>query len=337
MASVILTHLGDSVPPYLKDCVHQLRIFNPMTPVYLIADPVHTSSPFFLDLQTTYGVHLRFTDTLTPTPQHTEFLTNFKGDVAFRKGYWRHVKERFFFVEEVMLKEGVADVISMEYDVLVYGNLTDLCRKLHGLPQTLRYVMDNERKGHPAFLYFPTVIDAQSLTTFFAAMAALPYEDMQTLGLYAKLFPVQQFPVITEQRNRAIPNRRSQQNHTTADSSFLSQHSEELGCLFDSLVVGQWIGGIDPRNTGGQKVVNYENESALYSIREMPFEWRSDGGPEGTHRRAGGTHWRPYLDNRPLFMIHVHSKALSSFLSDRVGPPTCDYDVAAIHAGLLPN
>ena len=53
MASVILTHLGDSVPPYLRDCVHQLRIFNPATPVYVIANPVHTSSPIVLTLQTT--------------------------------------------------------------------------------------------------------------------------------------------------------------------------------------------------------------------------------------------------------------------------------------------
>jgi hypothetical protein len=58
----------------------------------------------------------------------------------------------------------------------------------------------------------------------------------------------------------------------------------------------------------------------------MPFEWRLEG-----------TQWRPYLDHRPLFTIHVHSKALSSFLSDRTGPPTCDYDVAVINAGLLPN
>ena len=334
MASVILTHLGDSVPPYLKDCVHQLRIFNPATPIYVVANPVHTSSPFFLDLQTKYGVHLRFTDTLTPTPQHIEFLNNFKGDTAFRKGYWRHVKERFFFVEELMLKEGLADVISMEYDVLVYGDLTDLCRKLHGLPKTLRMVMDNDTRGHPAFLYFPTVIEAQSLTTFFAAMAAQPQEDMQTLALYAKLFPIQYFPVITESRNRSIPCRKSREGHTAADPSFLSQHSEELGTLFDSLVVGQWVGGIDSRNTGGRKIVNYENEGALYSIREMPFDWRSEGAPVGT---SEGAQWRPYLDGRPLFTIHVHSKALSSFLSDRPEKPTCDYDVAAIHAGLLPN
>jgi hypothetical protein len=334
MASVILTHLGDSVPPYLRDCVHQLRLFNPTTPVYVIANPVHTHSPFFLDLQTTYGVRLRFTDALAPTAQHTDFLRNFRGDIAFRKGYWRHVKERFFFVEELMIQESLIDVISMEYDVLVYGDLMDLCRKLHGLPQTLRMVMDNDARGHPAFLYLPTVADATALTSFFAGVAPLPYEDMQTLSLYAKLFSVQSFPVITEQRNRTIPCRKSRDGHTTNNSAFLSQHSEELGALFDSLVVGQWIGGIDSRNTGGTKIVNYENEGALYSIREMPFEWRSEGTCEGTRE---GTRWRPYLDGRPLFTIHVHSKALSCFLSDRTGPPTSDYDVATVNAGLLPN
>lgn len=328
MASVILTHVGDSVPPYLRDCVHQLRLFNPTTPVYVIVNPVHSHTPFFLDLQTTYGVRLRFTDALPPTTQHTEFLANFRGDLAFRKGYWRHVKERFFFVEELMIQEGLSNVLSMEYDVLVYGELTDLCRKLDGLPQTVRYVMDNDIRGHPAFLYLPTVGDATALTTFFASMAALPYEDMQTLSFYAKLFPVQTFPVLTEARNRQISHRRSHQGHATADPAYLSQHSEEFGVLFDSLVVGQWVGGIDSRNTGGHKIVHYENESALYSIREMPFEWRNEGA-----------RWRPFLDGRPLFTIHVHSKALSCFLSDRPSScgPTCDYDVAVVNAGLLPN
>jgi hypothetical protein len=66
----------------------------------------------------------------------------------------------------------------------------------------------------------------------------------------------------------------------------------------------------------------------------MPFEWRPEGTSEGT---SEGTRWRPYLDGRPLFTIHVHSKALSCFLSDRTGPPTSDYDVATVNAGLLPN
>lgn len=324
MASVILTHLGDSVPPYLKDCVHQLRIFNPTTPVYVILDPVHKTNSFFLDLQP--SVQLRFTDDLTPTTQHTEFLTNFKGDTAFRKGYWRHVKERFFFVEEVMIQESLTDTISMEYDVLVYGNLTELCRKLDRLPKTLRMVMDNDTRGHPAFLYFPTVADARSLTTFFAAVAAMPYEDMQTLALYSKIFPTHFFPVLTEARNHSVPSRRSQQGNTSPSTHFLSEDSEALGVLFDSLVVGQWVGGIDSRNTGGRKIVNYENEGALYSIREMPFEWQNIDG-----------RWRPILDNRLLFTIHVHSKALSCFLSDRVAPPSADYDVSAVNAGLLAN
>ena len=331
MASVILTHLGDSVPPYLRDCVHQLRIFNPLTPVYVIVDPVHTHSPFFLDLQTTYGVRLRFTDALEPTTQHTDFLRNFRGDTAFRKGFWRHVKERFFYAEEVMRQDNLHHVVSMEYDVLVYGNLTDLCRKLDGLPQTLRMVMDNDTRGHPGFLYFPTLADATALTLFVAATASLAYEDMQTLHMYGKLFPTQYFPVITEARNRTIPRRQSLVGHTAETPFFLSQHSEELGALFDSAVVGQWVGGIDSRNTGGAKIVAYENEGALYSIKEMPFEWRAEGPTETRPQ------WRPFLDGRPLFTIHVHSKALSSFLSDRPSKPTCDYDVVAVNAGLLPN
>jgi len=322
MASVILTHLGDSVPPYLKDCVHQLRIFNPTTPVYVILDPVHKTNPEF----TALDALLVFTDALVATPHHEEFRANYVGDTGFRKGFWKHVKERFFYVEELMMKEALVDVISMEYDILVYGDLTELCRKLNTLPKTIRFVMDNDTRGHPGFLYLPSLEEIRRLTLLTTSLVGSPKEDMQTLALYSQMFPTHYFPVLTEQRNRGTPNRRSQVGNTSADPFFLSEDSEALGVLFDSAVVGQWVGGIDSRNTGGRKIVNYENEGALYSIREMPFEWQNIDG-----------RWRPILDNRLLFTIHVHSKALSCFLSDRVAPPSADYDVSAVNAGLLAN
>jgi hypothetical protein len=98
--------------------------------------------------------------------------------------------------------------------------------------------------------------------------------------------------------------------------------------LFDSLCVGQWVGGIDSRNTGGHKVARYENESALYNINEMSFEWKKN--PENFL-------WQPILDGYVLATIHVHSKALRCFMSDRPDYPKDDYDVGAINKGLLPN
>jgi len=330
--SVILTHLGESIPPYIKDCIHQTRLWNPITPIYVILDPCHRDHDFWKALQDTYKVNLVFTDTLEPTAHHMQFIKGFQGDTQFRKGYWKHVKERFFYIEELMNSKNLKDVIAMEYDVLVYTRLDHIVDTLKRLlkKQTLRMVRDNDEKGHPAFLYIPTVESIQEFTKFLIRILDLPLEDMQSLALYARTYTekMHYFPVITEARNRSIPNRRSKCGHSSQDLFYLSEDSEEIGVLFDSLVVGQWVGGIDSRNTGGTKISNYENESALYSIKEMKFEWKKD---------LETFLWQPFLDGRLLATIHVHSKALASFRSDRPDYPNDNYDVKEVNKTLLQN
>ena len=327
MSSVILTHLGESVPHYLPACVHQLRLWNPETPILLIVEPYHRATAEWQELCTSHNLQIVYTEDLPQTRHHAEFCSRYSGDTQFRKGYWKHVRERFFYIEELMIQRNLSHAVAMEYDILVYGNLTELCKTFQASHQTLRMVMDNPTRGHPGFLYIPTPAVMGEFCAFLAGIAEMPYEDMQALSLYSQLFEVHYLPVITEARNRTIAERRSAAGHTAIDPSFLSEDSELFGCLFDSLVAGQFLGGIDARNTGGHKCEGYENEGALYTFREMPFTWR----------RGEGGKWQPILDNRLLFTIHMHSKALTNFLSDRADMPTADYDVRAVYALLPPN
>lgn len=322
--------MGDSVPSYMRECIHQIRLWNPDTAIYVILDPCHTAEPFFQSLVQTYGVKLVFTDTLQQTPHHAHFNQHYAGDTAFRKGYWKHVKERFFYMEECMAAHDLSGVIAMEYDVLLYTSLEPLLRTLQGLPQGLRIVRDNEERGHPGFVYIPTLDEIKELNVFIASTMSHNLGDMDTLAVYANIHRnrVYYFPVITLERNLSIKKRFSKQGHTTDNSWFLSEDSEALQLLFDSAVVGQWVGGIDSRNTGGHKVSTYENESSLYSIREMQFGWKKDPVKQL---------WQPSMDGRVLATIHVHSKALKCFLSDRPDAPTDDYDVAEVYKTLVPN
>ena len=329
MGSLILTHLGESVPPYMRDCIHQIRLWNISTPIYIILWPCHTGE-FWSNLVSDYNVTLVYTNTLVETQHHTYFLNNFIGDMNFRKGYWRHVKERFFFIEELMLRESLEQCISMEYDVLVYMSLDRLFEKLRQSHQTMRMVRDNDERGHPAFLYIPTAKQIREFTLFILKIIKSPLEDMQSLATYADIHPnnVHYFPVITETRNRTIPSRKSISGHTTSDPKYLSEDSEYFDMLFDSLVIGQWVSGVDSRNIGGTKITHYMNESALYQIDEMKFEWK----------KSLQTYlWIPILDGLQVCTIHMHSKALKSFLSDRSDYPCDDYNVSDIHKGLLPK
>lgn len=327
--TIILTHLGESIPLYMKPCIHQIFLWNDNVTVYVILDPCHKQTTFFNELTLKNNVVLIYTDSLKCTDAHKFFLENFKGDTNFRMGYWRHVKERFFFIEELMIQNGLTNVLTMEYDVLLYVNTDIILRHLRGT-KTLRMVRDNDEKGHPAFMFIPSVEAIHGFNVFLLEIIHTPLEDMQSLAAYALEYKdrVQYFPVITELRNRTIANRTSKSGHTSKNPWYLSEDSEVFENLFDSLVVGQWVGGIDSRNTGGTKVSNYENESALYLIKEMPFHWK---------KNKKTFLWQPLLDGRILATVHVHSKALECFLSDRPDYPKDDYKVNELYKTLLPN
>ena len=330
MTSIILTHLGESVPFYIKDCVHQIRLWNPTLPVYIILDPFHKEDKFFVNLILIYSVNLVYTDSLPSTDHHLYFKNNFQGDTEFRKGYWKHVKERFFYIEELIQRDKLDHVISMEYDVMLYIDLNTILEKFKISHQSLRIVRDNDDKGHPAFMYIPNLQTIYHFLMFILSIIQSPLEDMQALAAYANTYTdkVHYLPVISNSKNYSIQNRKSQCGHTSKNTYYLSEDSDYFAVLFDSLVVGQWVGGIDSRNMGGKKISQYENESALYSIKEMNFEWK---------KSPLNFLWQPFLDGIPLATIHVHSKSLVSFSSDRPDYPKDDYDVEDIYKKLIKN
>lgn len=331
MSCLILTHLGEAVPLYLKDCVHQFRLFNADTPIYLILEDANRAA-FFEEVAEQYSVTIVRTGELESlkTSDHASFLQAYKGDTAFRKGYWKQVRERFYFIEELMRLKSLEHVISMEYDVLVYICFKDLLSKLRSSHSTLRYVRDFPSKGHPAFLYIPTATHLQCFNNFFAQHTHM--DDMFGLGLYARYAEVHALPVITQD---VLLQKAIRQSQNGQSMKFLSQHlgflaedADHFQMLFDSLVVGQYIGGLDPRNTDGKKEAKYKNETALYSIDELDFQWKK--GEKGF--------WYPTVcGDLPLACVHVHSKALHCFLSDRQDMPEDDYDVAQVHKSLFPN
>jgi hypothetical protein len=265
---------------------------------------------------------------LRPTEHHVIFSNQYKGDTKFRNGYWKYVVERFFYIEEFMLQYGVTNCISIEYDVLLYAKMDALVEKLSLGKQTLRFVKDNPVKGHPAFMYIPFPMAMTLFCKFIVEKIDSGLEDMQLLAAYGNAHPtlVSALPVITEERNRSICPRRSFMGHVDENPTYLSEDSEYFEVLFDSLCVGQFLGGIDLRNTGGHKVKDHINIGALYSVAEMPFRWIKID-----------TKWAPVLDGRPLVCIHVHSKALKNFLSDRLQVPCDDYNVTDIMNQLVQN
>jgi hypothetical protein len=330
MYTLIVPHLGDSTPLYLMDCIHQVRLWNSPAELLIIIllDRCHQGAIFWSTIARDYAVAYVYTDQLEHTQAHSTFHKKFKGDMAFRKGYWKYVIERFFYVEECMQAMNLTNVIALEYDVLVYTHISTLIEKLKQGKQVLHFVCDNHIRGHPGCMYIPTAKTMGDFCKYIVDTLTIKMCDMDLLSNYAKTYKerVSYLPVITNKRNHTKQPRVSALGHTESNPFYLSENAERLGMLFDSAVVGQYVGGIDPRNTQGHKIQHYINESSLYSMNEMPFQWIRVGNK-----------WQPQLDNTPLATIHVHSKALKQFLSDRESQPTDDYNIQDVLQQLVQN
>jgi len=98
----------------------------------------------------------------------------------------------------------------------------------------------------------------------------------------------------------------------TKDLDLLNHDFESFGGIFDAAALGQFLGGIDPRNDAAQGP-GFVNETAMYSPEELPVSWERDSEnrlvPMAMH--AGKSF--------PVFNLHIHSKNLKAFSSDRAG------------------
>jgi hypothetical protein len=320
MPTLVLVHIGEQWPHYLEDCIHQARLLNPVvtTDIYLAVNIRHQIR--VLSLESKYKIKTVFLEDLQQSEKHKEFLERIVNmvDLQFRKQYWQYVFERFFILEELCKQHSLHSVYMMETDNMLYVPLqiVETTEKLFS--QGMAAPFDNLEQGYPSIVFFRNQTAVTDFCNFMICILRIAYlSDMKILGLYRRHHPEKVFPypVLPHSCNTPLRKRKSTLGHTASEeeSAFLSH--ADFPIIFDAIAYGQAVGGIDPRNISSIPTVGFVNESALYSIRETEFGWMK------FH-----SYWLPVVNGIPLVNLHIHSKALSSFLSDREKIPQAQYN-----------
>jgi hypothetical protein len=91
-------------------------------------------------------------------------------------------------------------------------------------------------------------------------------------------------------------------DHVCGGDDRYTANLPQFGALFDGAAVGQYVGGVDPRNAAGD-TRGFINETTVFKCSEERFEWR------------GG---RPYLNGHPLVNLHIHSKDLARWTANNL-------------------
>lgn len=201
----------------------------------------------------------------------------------FRGGFWNNASKRLFLVYEYLKKFNIQHVIHLENDVLLYNKMQfDMDNKMY-------ITMDAMRRCIPGIMYIPDYSFMDDLIKNYNYKK----NDMVNMAMFyhRNKDTVKTFPII----------------HTGSKSMY-NVNFNEFGSIFDGAAMGQYLGGVDPRNKGGD-TRGFVNETCVVKYDIYKFRWKKIGNVLTPHLEADGK-------LIPINNLHIHCKNLKKFMMD---------------------
>ena len=289
----VIAYLGN-LPKYLIDCIKQIRIWNPTTEIWIGCSNLVNNVELLKNINT--NVNIIYIDTLTITSAHETFNKTYTNNSM--NNFWKYTMERFFIVEEIMLKYNLTNVLHLEVDNMIYFNLKEILPifKKVSKEENILIPSDNSTRYIAGVCYIPTPNSIANMNIFFslhnknqAEMEVIMQFNGNVLSLpvvmpeypHSKLCPI-------DGKADPVPLR-------------LSKYAEDFGGLFDAAAIGQYMFGIDKIHNKGN-TDGFINTHSVYRINEFQTRWNYEN--KYLEIKYDSRWWR-------VFNIHVHSKELS--------------------------
>ena len=263
---------------YIDDNIKQLQLLN--YNVTIITDPSLITN--FINIP---NITIITTDILSCD----EFDTNNKLDDTFRNGFWKLTSKRLFYLYAYMKQFNKTNCFHIENDIMLYQNIV--------IPDTnkLWLTMDHMNRCIPGIIFIPHYSYLDKLFNQYNYSQT----DMHNCAEFYK-------------NNRDICNTFPiiQYNQYYPYNDIYNKHFDEFGMIFDAAAMGQYLGGIDPRNQSGD-TRGFINETCVVNYSHYQFIWIYN-----THTTIYLPHI--FINNKyiPIANLHIHCKQLNVFLSN---------------------
>lgn len=211
-------------------------------------------------------------------------------DKNFRNGFWALSSLRFFYIYEFMKVYNIKDVIHLENDVLIYYNCSNI---INNFAKEYLYIpFDTFERNIASIMYIP------SHEVFKIILNNYDYSknDMENFCLIKnktnliKTLPI--FPKFNNINNDEI--------------NFVSENFGRFSCIFDAAAMGQYLGGVDPRNDSSN-TIGFVNETCVIKYDNFKFIWKEIHDIKRPLLKIDNTE---YI----IFNLHIHSKNLKNFM-----------------------
>jgi hypothetical protein len=210
---------------------------------------------------------------------------------TFRNGFWQLTSLRFTVLYQYMKIYDIKNIIHIENDILVYKNLDNFI--FHDTSKIL-LTLDCFNRCIPGIMFIPNSdILNMCIASFDSNM-----NDMQNWANSYKKFPEQldTLPIFIS-------------TDDTTELTLLTKNFKHYNLIFDAAAIGQFLGGIDPRNSNVVDTVGFINETCIIDYSKYKFDWVKDDNYDA---------YKPciIIDNNKYDVInlHIHSKNLKKFI-----------------------
>ena len=233
-------------------------------------------SPEFKNYFDNLHVNIITTDTLD------DYNFNSNLDKQFRNGFWHFCSLRLFLLYSHIKKNNLENCIHIENDVMVYENLDNISNKFNKDKTSVTF--DCNSRVIPGIIYIPNHELFEPIIKNYDA----GIDDMYNLSKFNEDV-IEPLPICFDNFNHKI-----------------TKYYDKFNCIFDAAAIGQYLGGVDPRNQSGD-TRGFINETCLIKYNGYKFYWIKINDL-----------YRPHIfyNNNyiPIINLHIHSKNLANFM-----------------------
>jgi hypothetical protein len=211
-------------------------------------------------------------------------------DKSFRNGFWALTSLRFFYIYDFMKKYNIEDIIHLENDVLIYHNCKNI---INNFEKEYIYIpFDTFKRNIASIMYIPSHEKLKIILDNYDYSK----NDMENFYFIKnktnliKTLPI--FPKLSYNKNPEI--------------DFVSENFDKFNYIFDAAAIGQYLGGIDPRNNPAN-TIGFVNETCVIKYNNFQFSWNIIDEIKKPSITINDTEYS-------IFNLHIHHKDLYNFI-----------------------
>jgi hypothetical protein len=285
---IIIVTLG-TIPKYLDDCIKQISLTQRNYTIHLIKN----SSSYYRN----HNCLITDVESIPIGKNHAYFIKKSKLiKNKFRDFFWRFSTERLYVIDDYLQMQNLKDIVHIETDVLLYQDLEIIIPTLKNY--NFACVRDSDSRVIGSIIFIKNNEVSKRMSSI--ASEHINENDMVVLHHIEKKMV----------NTLCLP---------TGDKD---NYKDDLKYIFDGASIGQFLGGIDPRNEP-KKIKSFINKiKKIFNKKEDIAFVNKDSNLNVSEWEIKWVNNKPYKKINsfliPIVNLHIHSKNLKQFIYPKI-------------------